>query len=271
MKVIVKLMGGLGNQMFQYSFGYWVSKKTNRKLYLDTSFLTKKNQPEGFVYRNYDLDVFNLEGEVTEKFEEQYELIQQDWNSLHKIEFGLIYKILTSTSENIYLDGYWQSPKYFDWFCEYFRNFSHPVESQSLKLLSEIESQESLMINMRRGDFVNNEFSGWFEREYVEKSMKLLEGKFDKVYIFSDEPNWCQENLSDLGTIVTHEHSGYKFSTYLRLMSSCKFFIIPNSSFAWWAAFLSKNKKQVIYPQNWIKSYNQKIEDLFPSDWIAVN
>ena len=128
MKVIVKLMGGLGNQMFQYAFGYWVSKKTNRKLYLDTSFLTNKNQPEGFIYRNYDLDVFNLEGSVIEKFEEKYEIIKQDWNSLHKIEFGLIYKIITSKSENIYLDGYWQSPKYFDWFCDYFQKFSHPIE-----------------------------------------------------------------------------------------------------------------------------------------------
>jgi hypothetical protein len=270
MKVIVKLMGGLGNQMFQYAFGKTISEKTGRELILDISFLENRNQPDGFVYRNYDLDVFNLNVKIISGFVGDCEYINQSWDSLHKIEESVLGKVYNSTSENLYIEGYWQSPKYFE-NNNYFSEFSHDIEEGSKSLYEEILSSNSLMINMRRGDFVNNSFSGWFEREYVEKSLSLINGKYDKVFIFSDDPEWCQENLSDLGTVIGHEHSGFKFSTYLRLMSACKYFIIPNSSFAWWAAYLSTNKKMVLYPENWIQSYSEKIVDLFPSDWIAVN
>ena len=86
---------------------------------------------------------------------------------------------------------------------------------------------------------------------------------------FSDDIEWCEDNLSELGTIVDNSHSGFKNSNHLKLMSSCKYFIIPNSSFSWWSAFLS-NSEHVYYPFNWIKSYHTPIVDLFLEKWTPI-
>ena len=270
MNVVVKLMGGLGNQMFQYSFGLQLSEVTGRNLILDTSFLERKDLGEGFVYRDYDLDVFDISCRVSSGFSEDLEVITQSWDWLHKIEPGVIERCIESRSKNLCIEGYWQSPKYFDCRQDIFK-FSNPLDDKSLNLAEEIESSNSVMINIRRTDFINNNFSGYFGREYVEKAMEKLDAseKYN-FYIFSDDPDWCEENLSDLGKVVDHSHKGFKFSNYLQLMMRCKYFIIPNSSFAWWSAYLSKNKKRVMYPERWIKSYPNPIEDLFPSDWVSV-
>ena len=81
------------------------------------------------------------------------------------------------------------------------------------------------------------------------------------------EKKICEEN--DCTYHFINSHSGFKGSNHLQLMSSCKYFIIPNSSFAWWSAYLS-NKKDVYYPEEWILDYHQKIEDLFPKEWIKI-
>lgn len=266
-KVIIKLMGGLGNQMFQYSFGKFISDKTGRELILDTSFLDRRDMDPGFTYRNYDLDVFNLDVKIVSNFNESFELISQDWNHLHKIQPELIERSLLSQSNNIYIDGYWQSPKYFN--NEKYFNFKYSILESSLSLLEEIKNSESVMIHIRRGDYVNNKTSGCLDRDYLEKVINIMPVKEYKFYIFSDDIDWCRENLSDIGFIVDNSHSGIKGSNHLQLMSSCKYSIIPNSSFAWWSAYLS-SKKEVYYPEDWILNYHQKIEDLFPKEWIKV-
>jgi len=271
MNVIVKLQGGLGNQMFQYAFGKNISNITGRKLILDTSFLDNKNREPGFVYRDYDLDVFNLDVEVVSSFNEPVEYIQEDWDLLHIIQNNLIDKCINSTNKNIYVDGYWQSPEYFNNNIDDFRNFKFDIEHNSIKLMNDIINSNSVMINIRRTDFVSNDFLGCFGRDYIEKSLNKINSLNYKCFIFSDDPEWCQENLSDLGTIVGHEHKGYKFSNYLLLMSLCKMFIIPNSSFAWWSAYLSKSKTMVFYPETWVKGYPYKIKKLFPKEWIPIN
>jgi hypothetical protein len=271
MNVVVKLMGGLGNQMFQYAFGKNISNITGRKLILDTSFLDDKNKGSEFIYRDYDLDVFNLDVEVVSSFNEPVEYIQEDWNLLHVFQSTLIEKSIISTSENLYLEGYWQSPNYFNNSINDFKNFRFGIEHNSIKLMNDILNSNSLMINVRRTDFVSNDFLGCLGRDYIEKSLKNINDSDYKCFIFSDDPEWCQENLSDLGVIVGHEHKGYKFSNYLQLMSLCKLFIIPNSSFAWWSAYLSNSKTNVYYPEKWINGYPHKIEYLFPKDWISIN
>ena len=271
MNVIVKLMGGLGNQMFQYAFGRNISNITGRKLILDTSFLDDKNREPGFVYRDYDLDVFNLDVEVVSSFSEPVEYIQEDWNLLHVFQSELIEKSINSTSKNIYIDGYWQSPNYFNDSINDFKNFKFGIQHDSIELMNDILNSNSLMINIRRTDFVSNDFLGCFGRNYVEKALKQINDSNYKCFIFSDDPEWCQENLSDLGIIVGHEHKGYKFSNYLQLMSLCKLFIIPNSSFAWWSAYLSNSKTNVYYPEKWVNGYPHKIKNLCPKDWISID
>jgi hypothetical protein len=272
MKVVVKLMGGMGNQMFQYAFGKRISLQTGRELILDLSFLNRRDLGPNFVYRNYDLDIFNLsKHKIVDKFDENYELIVDDFDfkskDLTPID-NIIEKCLNNKSENIYLDGYWSSPKYFSNSINSEFSFQDPIINESTSLLQDILSSNSVLLNIRRTDFLNGNFHGVFEKDYILNSINKLNKTEDnlKFFIFSDDIKWCQDNLFDIpnSVIVDHAHKGNKFSNYLQLMTNCKHFIIPNSTFAWWAAYLSQNQnKKVIHPEIWLKELNSTCDLLF--------
>ena len=265
-KIIVTLFGGLGNQMFQYAFGRHISNLTNRKLILDTFQLERRDREENFIYRNYDLDIFNLTNvEIVNGFSEPAEVIVEPWDDVHRVNNFLLTKTITSKAKNLRIEGYWASPKYFNTI-----DFDFKDKVKDNKLLNDIRDSESVMLNIRRADFIDNEYLGLIGRDYIEKGLSRLADINTKCFIFSDDIDWCRENIGDLGYIVDHSYKGYKFSNYLQLMSNCKYFIIPNSTFAWWAAYISKSKKAVYYPDNWIKNPKSEIVDIFPKDWIRI-
>jgi hypothetical protein len=265
-------MGGMGNQMFQYAFGKRISLQTGRELILDLSFLNRRDLGPNFVYRNYDLDIFNLsKHKIVDKFDENYELIVDDFDfkskDLTPID-NIIEKCLNNKSENIYLDGYWSSPKYFSNSINSEFSFQDPIINESTSLLQDILSSNSVLLNIRRTDFLNGNFHGVFEKDYILNSINKLNKTEDnlKFFIFSDDIQWCQDNLFDIpnSVIVDYTHKGDKFSNYLQLMTNCKHFIIPNSTFAWWAAYLSQNQnKKVIHPEIWLKELNSTCDLLF--------
>jgi len=161
MKVVVKLMGGMGNQMFQYAFGKRISLQTGRELILDLSFLNRRDLGPNFVYRNYDLDIFNLsKHKIVDKFDENYELIVDDFDfkskDLTPID-TIIEKCLNNKSENIYIDGYWSSPKYFSEIINSEFSFKDPIINESTSLIQDILSSNSVLLNIRRTDFLNIE------------------------------------------------------------------------------------------------------------------
>jgi hypothetical protein len=272
MKVVVKLMGGLGNQMFQYAFGKRISLQTGRELILDLGFLKRRDLGPNFVYRNYDLDIFNLsEHKIVDNFNEKYELIADTFDlkskDLTPIDI-IIEKCLNNKSENIYIDGYWSSPKYFLEIINSDFSFKDPIINESTSLLQDILSSNSVLLNIRRTDFLNGNFHGVFGKDYILNSINKLSKTEDnlKFFIFSDDIEWCKDNLNDIpnSVIVDHTHKGNKFSNYLQLMTNCKHFIIPNSTFAWWSAYLSQNKnKKVIHPEIWLKEFNSTCDFLF--------
>jgi hypothetical protein len=98
-------------------------------------------------------------------------------------------------------------------------------------------------------------------------------GAAGRVMVFSDDVPWCRENFSDASvfTVVDHTHKGERFSTYLWLMTLCRHFVIPNSSFAWWAAWLCENKAKLIArPAQWAISPEAVDQDICPPVWIRI-
>ena len=293
--VIVKLQGGLGNQMFQYAIGKAISIKHNTTLKLDLSFLQDRSPKESFIFRDYDLGIFNLDVEISQGKEKNSFIEGNQWlnrqiNLIINENFKKIYFKEKSFEfdcnalkyKNVYLDGYWQSPKYFMNIENIIReNFSikYPLLYNSQKIAMDIVESNSVCLNVRRTDFVNlkntNKFHGVKEIEYFNEAINLLSSKVDdlKIFVFSDDINWCVKNLrfKFFTTFLTHEHAGHKFNNYFQLMSLCKHFVIPNSTFAWWAAWLSQNpEKIVIAPYKWFNSNSINTADLIPVNWIRV-
>jgi len=287
--IITKLKGGMGNQMFQYALGRALSLKYGVPLKLDIEEYSIKNKVE----RHYDLDLFNISAEVAQINEipkSHRNIIKNRFlikiNSImnrffkekgSEVSFTFDSSIL-NIGPDAYLDGYWQSPKYFENIESIIRkDFTLknklPLNIENLKEV--IKKENSLCIHIRRGDYVGNAFHEIVGKEYYRESIEKMKSltTVDKIYVFSDDIKWCEDNMKfDLPVMfVGEEYAGQKAEGHMTLMSACHNFIIPNSSFAWWSAYLCEFKdKKVIVPKQWFTDASINSDDLIPKDWIRV-
>ncbi|HEY0057387.1 MAG TPA: alpha-1,2-fucosyltransferase [Pedobacter sp.] len=288
--IIVKLSGGLGNQMFQYCMGLNLAEKLDTEFCLDTSYLLDRSEKKKIVFRDYDLPIFQLSNHRFRGTVSKSNLfLEKHFNKLlptnlksYIVEETFLYqpKLNHLARKDIYLDGVWQSPKYFETIKQdVFKafSFSEDFDDNVRVFKSKIDSVLSICLNVRRADFVNNDFHGTMEVDYYAKAIEELSSRVNNnkdfhIFIFSDDLVWCKENLhfDYPTTFVEHDLKGRKFSSYLYLMQQCKYFIIPNSSFAWWAAWLcAYEKKVVIAPKVWFKS-GLDAKDLIPESWVRL-
>ncbi len=298
--ILVRLMGGLGNQMFQYAAAKSVAVRNKTILKIDTTLLeeNKKHPHEIVTHRELDLAIFDLPLMKATKEEVEYFngkkyrfLIGKIYNKIGSVKRkrNLIIEKDRSFNKNILrlgdnkcIVGSWQSEKYFKDIESEIRNlftFKLPVLDTSKDFLNDIKSHDSICLNVRRGDFVTSPLYsntlGALTADYYIKAIEYFEGRVTrpKVFVFSDDMDWCKNNLKLKMPVcfVGHEHAGEKFGNYLQLMKNCNHFVIPNSSFGWWGAWLSKHQdKIVIAPKNWFKDAAMKDKDIVPENWIRI-
>ena len=272
--ITCNLMGGLGNQMFQYAIGKKISLEYDKELILDKTFLLRRDLD--ITYRDFDLDIFNINNKIVENFvvTNDYKVLDEPFNAPNMT--NSIKNI--NTNENIYVSGFFQKEYYFkDIRTQILQDFNISIQDDNIKKLeSDILSSNSICINVRRGDYVTNQntnnFHGFHGVEYINKSISEITKKIKNpmFYIFSDDIDWCVNNLKiDYPHFfVDHTYKGNKFSSYLKLMSSCKNFIIPNSTFAWWATWLNQNEEKIVYvPNNWFNVNYMNTDGLIPLNW----
>ena len=291
--IIVRLNGGLGNQMFQYATGRTLAHRLDTQLKLDISQF--QHNPD----RNYNLGCFSIQ----EQFVSQQDLdrIQMPILMFFKNPFRLLRKKMSSEppiirvmeryfhfdpeiqnlSDNIYLKGYWQSEKYFKEIEEIIRrefSIKIPPDSDNKEFRDRISAVNSVSIHVRRGDYVTNPLTyqthGVCDVDYYQKAIDETLKAIDKphFFIFSDDQSWAKSNiiLNAPMEYVTHNDSLKNYED-LRLMSTCKHHIIANSSFSWWGAWLNQNPdKIVIAPQKWFNDPTINTNDLIPSTWIRL-
>ena len=283
--ITVELKGGMGNQMFQYAFAKHLSLKYNLPFEMDLRFLKRRDLGEKMVYRNYDLDIFQVDEHFLARAPKKNKSIEEPHfhyseESIKNVAKFLV-KGLFKKPSDVFLQGYWQSPKYFMEHWDViakdfeFRDSVLNVETNEYKdLVKDIQNSNAVMINFRRADFVENDFHGVKDMDYVKAAIELLSKSEEgmRFFIFSDDIAWCQENVRlENSKIVDHSFKGPKFSHYLEFMTICDHFIIPNSTFAWWAAFLNKNpNKKVIAPIEWFGDNTINTNDIIPDDWIRI-
>lgn len=290
--IIVKLFGGLGNQMFQYAAGRRLANLHNTDLKFDFQGLNYK------IKRNYALSIFN----INEKFATSREIGNLKFkrrNLLKKIVakifnippkhslahikekyFNFDPEILNQPNE-VYLSGYWQSEKYFKDIEEIIRNeftIKYPQTGKNKDFAKQINSCESVSIHIRRGDYISdaevNQYHGICELDYYYSCIKQMTQKIDKpiFFVFSDEPAWTRENFRiDYPTVIIEHNSPENAYEDLRLMSQCKHNIIANSSFSWWGAWLNSNPYKIIFsPRIWFANTDRCDYDLVPKNWTKV-
>jgi hypothetical protein len=296
--IIVRLSGGMGNQMFQYALGQTLALKHGVELKLDAELLLNRvrwpgNQSKSVPFRNYDLEIFNVSAELAHRSEipalHRLYLTGVSKLALDRLRCRLIPNpgreksfafdpAILKLGRQAYLEGYWQSPKYFDEIADRIRGdfaLKHAMSDKALKLQAGICSGNSVCINVRRTDFVESSVHGTFGMKFYEQGIRVIaeKAKIDWIYIFSDDVRWCEEHLAFdyRSTVVGHEFAGPKFGDYLYLMASCRHFVIPNSSFAWWAAWLNTDpQKIVVAPQRWFLNEGINTDDLCPKGWFRI-
>ena len=283
--IIVKLDGGLGNQMFQSAFGRYLSMKLRAPLKLDLDrYLDNKT-------RRYSLDHFNVEPNFSTRPEKKT-LKRLDYISskLKKIgipiqpywyseEFPGYHESVQQLTDPVYLEGFWQSEKYFKPVEEAIRrelvvkNTPDPINASWLE---RIKQATSVSIHVRRGDYVSdaatNAIHGVCDTDYYREAVSRISREVlnPSFFIFSDDISWTRENLLIEGYSVSYvDHNAKADHEDMRLMYSCKHHIIANSSFSWWGAWLNNSAvKKVVAPKKWFRTLENK--DIIPEGWLAI-
>jgi hypothetical protein len=256
--IVVKIQGGLGNQLFQYAMARALSSATKEDFRLDTSFYPQQS------LREYSLSHFSIQGKGATPF-------QIVWA-----------KILTRLKiKNCYLDGYWQSENYFKKTEEIIRKeftLKKPLGEKGRKQAAEITKNPfSVSLHVRRGDYASSEkvkkTIGLLPLNYYEEAIKKIVAQIPNAhfFIFSDDISWVKEHLH---VSLPHRYiSSVDIPDYeeLILMSLCKNNITANSSFSWWGAWLNTNPtKVVIAPKKWFADKKLDSKELIPSSWITI-
>lgn len=264
--VISKLQGGLGNQLFQWAAARSYAHDNNIDYKFDVSFFITQN------LRYPKLNEFpNIKFKITNQFDIQNKeivVVNDDFN----------YKEIQKIRENeiLLLNGYWQSEKYFiknreKILDELFNKdtitkliMRNNYESNTLFLESNITS-----IHIRRTDYLqSNGYHPVQNLDYYKNAIDEI-GDYDYLFVFSDDIEWCKNNLNFKNMIFI---SGFSDIEDLYLMSMCKNNIIANSSFSWWAAWMNRNpNKKIISPIKWFGEHvNLNQSDIIPESWIKL-
>jgi hypothetical protein len=288
--IIVKLLGGLGNQMFQYAAGMALAKKYGLDIYLDMSYF---NEWYDMTPRPFELDKFHCDvryatpeeiGRIVRRgrLRRTADSILQNQKVLIK-ENGQPAAIQSGKKLSVYLDGYWQSENYFKEFEADIRNcfrFRDLFSARTKGLASEIKAnRNSVSVHIRRGDYLASEaMANWLgvcSPDYYSRAFQHISASVDQpfYYVFSDDLNWVQENIIKDNShmlAVTHNRKEDSWQD-MYLMSLCRNHIIANSSFSWWGAWLDANPgKVVIAPDKWFlaSELQDQIKNIVPAGWV---
>lgn len=292
--IIVKLCGGLGNQMFQYAAGRRLASALGVDLKLDTSwYLANKS-------RTYSLSHLNITGDPASEDEIlrlkflRMGFMERQLRKMHLLSPAPRYAPgyirekhfhfdpgILSLTDGIYLEGYWQSEKYFIDIDEIIRHefeVVSPQKGKNLELAELISSCESVSLHIRRQDYISDpgtyQTHGVCDIEYYQRCISRLVERVENPYffIFGDEPSWARDNLNIPFPSVIIDNNGMLHSYEdLRLMSQCKHHIIANSSFSWWGAWLDQRTNKVVYaPRQWLKDTSHDSGTIIPAAWIKI-
>jgi len=286
-KVIIHLFGGLGNQMFIYATGRALALRTNSELIIDNKSGFKRD----FYKRHFELANFNITAKHATKLQcfdykggGYIRLVSNkigrhipflNIKIIKENNFEYNENLILKSNNNCLLIGYWQTEKYFEDYSDIIRKdfkIKTDMTDSVLKEASEVIAlgNRAVALGVRRYQevkkFVNIKLTG---KDYYLKAMDMIAQKIENpVFVcFTQDQQWVKENLTGKFNIKFVEPKDHKNGAIedLYLMKLCKHFIISNSTFYWWGAWLAENNnKVVITPNNWVNRLTPN------TDWIVL-
>jgi hypothetical protein len=291
--VIVRLTGGLGNQMFQYAAGRALADRLGAELLLDTRAFKHALALNAYTRRAYALAPFKLRARLATAADlkrwpvwvveigMRLRFVRPLFRRWH-FEAGISYdpSILT-LCEPVCLVGYWQSERYFIEIADRIRadfTLRQPLAGANAALLELARSERSVGLHVRRGDFVNlndaSQVHGLCSVDYYRRAISLVRDRCPecRFLVFSDDPQWARAELPLDPSAVFVAGNDANPEQDLALMSACKHHIIANSSFSWWAGWLGYSPDQlVIAPAPWYASPKLDARDLAVARWQYIS
>ena len=288
--IVTRLIGGLGNQLFQYAYGLCLAEQSQLPLYLDDSAF------KTYTLHALDIDRFAVTAErlpdgLRSRVPGRYRgasrlrdwLDQKTGRSLtlrREKPFGYQTRYLAPKAD-LYLDGYWQSERFFPGVEQRLREEFRPVESlsdESLRIADDMQRTEGVAVHVRRGDYVTDPEAARVFRtvgaDYYRACLQDLAAAVSglQVFLFSNDIPWCLENL-DVGlpfTPVVHNDATTAWED-LMLMGQCRHAVIANSSFSWWGAWLGAQHadRRVYHPDPWFNPGTLDGSALGCESWIS--
>ena len=293
--IFVRLMGGLGNQMFQYSLGRRLAMTHGVPLKFDLTFFATQQErlvdtPREFALRGWRIDGSEATAAELSQFRaERHGRVARLLSILAPKASGRVVqergfqfdKAVLGVRLPALLVGYWQSEKYFDaikkTLQQDFTLSIAPCEHVG-SLMHTIADPNAVSLHVRRGDYVRNEitntYHGVCSLEYYQAACNFIAQHVDDPHfiVFSDEPQWAIDHLRlPWPTTVVQHGPACQPHQDMWLMSRCSHHVIANSSFSWWGAWLGQNAhKLVVAPKSWFRGVNQSTADLIPERWIRL-
>ena len=295
--VVIRLVGGLGNQMFQYAAALGLAARQNRILKVDKSgCVTCQHRP-------YQLDCLKVPQDLytgAPLFQPVSNLIAARVIQMIKLDVlkaGLFRKgvyrephyhfdpaFFDLSGTEILLNGYFQSPRYFESVAALLRERFQPAAPLSAKAAdwaAKIAASPcSVSLHVRRGDYLEAPHSALqdaLDRGYYDRAVNLIQclvGERVEFFLFSDEPDFVTEAFAELPRAHVVRSDPHKSWEDMFLMARCRHNIIANSSYSWWGAWLNPDEgKRVIAPVRWLTSAEmaaRNVLDLYPDDWILL-
>lgn len=283
---IIRFLGGLGNQMFQYAL-YRAMEKRFPDVRADLTGFKDYALHNGLeLERIFDIQLTRF----TPVINDLYNTDNRNW-VLRKLRRLLNLKNAYKRDDHpfsfdpevfqnlgfLYYWGYWQNQGYFIDIAEEIKTdftFKLPLNKENEQVRQQIKDANSIAVHIRRGDYLKDPLlGGCCGKEYYQQAIALMQKKTSspRFFIFSDDISWCKENLELTDASFISWNKGQDSYIDMQLMSQCKHHIIANSSFSWWAAWLNHNPdKLVIGPKKWVSDPKYAGNNILPADWIQL-
>ena len=269
--VYLRLSGGLGNQLFQFSISYYLAKKYSQKLIIDVSSLSNYSSPrelELFKYLNFPdgVEICNDRFSPYRFFFNKLRLARilsfscDFFTFLNDKTIGKIEDLDNVTSENYFIDGYFISSIGQGLFC-LLNDLIIELIKSDLKMDILSSNKENMVIHIRGGDFLNLPQYNVCTEKYYRDAIEKIEYENESVIIVTDDKSYAESLIEKLGFKLDYEFSSGSMYDDFVTMSSAKILIGSNSTFCFWAAAFTDDicNKKSIFPEYWEKGVPKKI------------